>query len=119
MNKYDFILIGVVLFVFIGLTIFINFNSKSGNKALVYYDNKLVLEVNLDQKRQFYNVLGYNGNVVILKENGKIRVTEEVSPYHICSKQGFISKTYESIVCLPNKIVIKIEGKSNLDGVIG
>ena len=52
-------------------------------------------------------------------KNKKIRVITENSPLHLCSKQGFISKSYETIVCLPNKIVIKIENDKNLDGVVG
>ena len=40
---------------------------------------------------------------------------EEESPLHLCSKQGFIEESYESIVCLPNKIVIKISSKKKKD----
>ena len=49
----------------------------------------------------------------------KIRVVEENSPLHLCSKQGFIDKSYETIVCLPNKVVIKLVSDSEgLDGVV-
>ena len=54
-------------------------------------------------------VKGYNGNVIIKTKKGSIKVSDEKSPLHLCSKQGWISNTYEIIVCLPNKIVIKLQ----------
>ena len=56
-------------------------------------------------------------NIDYHTENGKVKVLEENSPKHLCSKQGFIENTHESIICLPNKIIIKIEDNS-LDGVV-
>ena len=44
---------------------------------------------------------------------------KEDSPLHLCSKQGYISKSYESIICLPNKIVIKLENNSDIDVIAG
>ena len=46
-----------------------------------------------------------------------IRVKEETSKYHICSKQGFV-KDNTPIICMPNKIIIKIDYKENLDSVV-
>ena len=52
-------------------------------------------------------------------KNKKIKVLKEDSPLHLCSKQGYISKSYESIICLPNKIVIKLENNSDIDVIAG
>ena len=62
--------------------------------------------------------MGYNGEVVIFAGQGKIKIEEENSPLHLCSKQGYISASYETIVCLPNKITIKIEAIDSLDTVV-
>ena len=51
--------------------------------------------------------------------NKSAKVVEEKSPLHLCSKQGYISKSYETIVCLPNKIVIKLESNDDLDVIVG
>ena len=61
---------------------------------------------------------GYNGKVKIVVNNNKIKVSEEKSPKHLCSKQGYISKTYEQIICLPNKIVIEIKDNDTVDTVV-
>ena len=36
-------------------------------------------------------------------------VTQENSPYHLCSLQGYVSSAAEPIVCLPNEIVVSLE----------
>lgn len=115
MKTNDIILIAILLIFCFILTL----NKKeNGNQALVYYENNLILKIDLNQNNE-YDVKGYNGNIHIVVEDKKIKVEEENSPKHICSKQGFISSSNETIVCLPNKIVIKIESNNELDTVIG
>ena len=106
MNKNDIKLVVIVLIVIIllfSLTLF----RKKANIANVYYENELILEIDLSINKT-YEVDGYNGKVVIEVLNNQIRVVEENSPYHLCSKQGFVSKSGESIICLPNKIIIEL-----------
>lgn len=116
MKISDIILI--ILVILIAGTMIIFNKKEDSDQALVYYENYLVLKIDLNQNKE-YDVEGYNGNVHIVVMNKKIKVEEENSPKHICSKQGFISSSNETIVCLPNKIVIKIESKDKLDTVIG
>lgn len=106
MNKNDIKLIVIVLMVIIILFSFSLFRKKA-NIANVYFENELLLEIDLSVDKT-YEVDGENGKVVIEVLNNQIRVVEENSPYHLCSKQGFISKSGESIVCLPNKIIIEL-----------
>lgn len=117
MNRHDVLLI-VTLFILSILSIFLIKNLDSSEKeAYVYYEDKLILTIDLSINKE-YNVKGYNGNVIIEVKNKKIRVKEEESPLHLCSKQGFISSSLEPIVCLPNKIIIKLKSKSEIDAVI-
>lgn len=119
MNKNDFKLLIIVII--ISLTMFLIFNiNKNNNPKIgeVYYENKLVLTLDLEKKeKKEYTINGYNGNVIIEVNNGKIRVKEEKSPKHLCSKQGYITSSNETIVCLPNKVVIKIKEKTGLDTI--
>lgn len=110
MNKSDIkLIIIIILIAIIVLFMIAILNNDSSKKALVYYDNDLVLTIDLsDNEQEEYVVDGYNGPVKIIVSDGKIKVEEEDSPLHLCSKQGFIEQTYETIVCLPNKIIIKI-----------
>lgn len=119
MNKNDFKLILIlVLISLIFITYFKVFNNETSNTAHVYYENEVVLKIDLTKDNE-YDVEGYNGNIHIVVKDNKIKVDEENSPKHLCSKQGFISSSNESIVCLPNKVVIKILSKDDIDIVVG
>lgn len=121
MNRQDVILIICILIICALIYVVgLNVNSKGPTKANVYYDNKVVLSLDLSiEQTKEYTVKGYNGDVVIETQKNKIRVKKETSPLHLCSKQGWVSSTTESIVCLPNKIVIKLESADNqIDAVV-
>ena len=47
-------------------------------------------------------------NVVEIKD-GKVSVTEASCKNQVCVRHGSISKAGESIVCLPNRLVVSIE----------
>ena len=47
-------------------------------------------------------------NVVEIKD-GKVSVTEASCKNQVCVRHGAISRTGESIVCLPNRLVVRIE----------
>lgn len=118
MNKSDIKLISISLFVLLIICfIMYIFNDNNLKQAKVYYEDKVVLTIDLS-KNGTYDVDGYNGNVKFLVENNKIKVLEENSPKHLCSYQGFISESYQTLVCLPNKIVVKIESKDNYDAIV-
>ena len=118
-NRNDIILIISLLLILIIICVIVMLFKKDGSIAKVYYDNILVLTIPLDTKEiNSYTVMWFNGEVVIFAGQGKIKVDEENSPLHLCSKQGFVSSTTDTIVCLPNKIVIKIENDEVLDGVV-
>jgi Uncharacterized protein conserved in bacteria len=120
LNKSDKILFLIIIIVFI-ISLYIIFShDSSGSNALVYKNGEVILEIDLNLDEQLYEVEGENGTVRILAGNGKVKVIEEKSPYHICSKQGYITKSYETIVCLPNKISIEISNnkKSQVDTVV-
>lgn len=55
----------------------------------------------------------------IMTEKGQIWVEKADCPNQVCVNTGKISKPNQSIVCLPNKVVIYIESseKSNVDDI--
>ena len=108
MKKKDFILIFVVLIV-IASTFGINYfvNTKSGENIEIYVDNKLYKTYSIDdeEKLKIESEEGYN--IVKIHDHG-VEIIEASCPDKVCVHSGFITKPSESIVCLPNKIHIKI-----------
>ncbi len=120
MNNKDIkLIIILVIGSLIGLILINIFKDNGLKEALVYYKSDLVLKIDMNQIiTKKYTVVGTNGDVIIEYSNGKLRVIEEKSPRHLCSKQGWISESYESIVCLPNEIVINIKGVNKIDTIV-
>lgn len=120
MNKNDIklvlILLLIVIISFVSLYFLKNDNKKN---ALVYYEDEMILKIDLSLKGEHtYTVDGYNGDIIIKTKDNKIKVESENSPNHICSNQGWVEETYEVLVCLPNKVVIKIEDNEEIDTVV-
>lgn len=63
---------------------------------------------------------GYDGgrNMLVI-EDGCVHVTDASCPDKLCEKQGQISANGETIVCLPNRVVITVQGGEGeaLDGL--
>ena len=54
-------------------------------------------------------------NVVVIS-GGTVSVTEASCKNQVCVKHGAISRSGESIVCLPNRLVVRIENGSEEGG---
>ncbi len=120
MNKSDIkLIISLIIILIICFSLIYFKDNDKSKQALVYYEDKLVLTIDLTIKGDHeYRVTGYNGDILIKTSDNKIKVEEENSPNHICSKQGYIENSYEVLVCLPNKVVIKIEDNKKIDTVV-
>lgn len=119
MNKNDLKFIFILLFIGVFVLLMTRLKQTNESKmAYVYYDSNLVLTIDLSLEEKEYTIKGANGDVLISAGDGKIKVEEENSPYHLCSKQGYITSSYETIVCLPNKVVIEIKDNESLDSIV-
>ena len=61
---------------------------------------------------------GYNRLVI---RDGEAWIEEADCPDRLCAGQGHISKTGQSLICLPHKLTVTIEGgeRAELDAVVG
>lgn len=94
--------------------------SKPNDTIVIKVDNKIVKTVPLinsgGSKTYDFN---FNNNVGYIEvNNGKVRMLKmdkKICPNAICSDTGWISKPYQTIVCLPNHIVLSLEGSKKDD----
>lgn len=121
MRKFinDIILIAVILILaIVSIIILFSCSSNENLKALVYYDNEIVLEIDLSIDDE-YTVSGKVSDIVILVENKKLSVIDSKCADRVCINQGNISKVNQTITCLPNEIYIKLVGnKSEVDVIV-
>lgn len=117
LTKADKLLIIVLMILSVGCIFPLLHHAPSGDTASVYVKEDKVLSIDLRQDGT-YQVQGAKGDVIIEVKNHAIRVRQENSPHHLCSKQGFVSQGNMPIVCLPNETVVQIDEKTQEDTVI-
>ncbi|MBQ3573456.1 MAG: NusG domain II-containing protein [Clostridia bacterium] len=85
---------------------------NDGNIATISVDGEVIYKIPINSVSTPYEIPIENGghSNVVLVENGKISMKSADCPDGLCVKQGSISITAYPIVCLPNKVIIKIEG---------
>ena len=109
--KRDLILTGVLLLVAILLFVLMRSaqerNTGSGAAAVVSIDGVEVARYPLNKNGTFS--LNGGSNILIV-ENGEAWVSEANCPDKICMGMGKISRSGDFIACLPNRVIIVVEG---------
>jgi hypothetical protein len=110
------VLLSAMLAVCLGLSLWLLRPQQVGY-AQVWSDGKLIhtLDLQVDKVVEVKNDSGSNRIEV---RDGKIAVTEANCPDHHCINRGFCSGGVQ-IVCLPNRLVIRFVGATEIDGVAG
>ncbi len=85
------------------------YDAGENKEVVVQVRNEEVLRVSLWENAA-YTVQGKLGEVLVEVKDGRVRVEKENSPYHYCSIQGYVSDPATAIICLPNEVVVTIEG---------
>jgi hypothetical protein len=116
MNKNDYTLVIVTLFISLVVALILK-QPNNPTVVNVYYENKVIKTASLKEDSTFV-VDGKLGKVTIEIKDSKVRIIDETSPNNICQKQGHISKVKEQLICLPNKIIVTIDGETELDAVV-
>ena len=106
---FDYLLI--LLFIGISFFLFNRKNNKIISKVEIISPYKKIL-LKLPANK-IIKVKGFNNGYLVVQIKGeKVRVIRSTCPNKICIKTGWISKIGESIICVPNKIIIKIVGNN-------
>ena len=84
--------------------------------ANIYKDGKCIHSIDLSAVGERYTIhIGGGLSNTVIVEKGRICIADATCPDHICVRQGWISNGIVPIVCLPNNIVIQIEGAPESD----
>ena len=89
-------------------------NGKHGASVTVECDGALVGTYRLDTD----NEVDADGCRIKI-EDGKVYVAGSDCPDKVCIKTGKISKQGEAIICVPNRVSIKISGNGEIDAIAG
>ena len=117
--RNDIILICSVIVFTLIILVAITLINKTGSEVIIEQNTKqvAVLDLNKDQEYNLYNG-GKICNTVIIK-NGEAYMIYADCKDKICVNHNKISKNNESIICLPNKVIVTVTNSKNneVDGV--
>ena len=106
-KKYiaDIILVISLVILTLVTSIFI-YKKQTSNKIYVEVsiDGEITNKYSIDENIE---IMIKTGNMLVIKD-GNVCISSADCPDGLCVKQGTISKANESIICLPNKLVVRI-----------
>ena len=108
-HRNDLLLAAALLLLGGALALFIRLTRQTGGAVSVLIDGKPVMELPLDSDAELLLGEGEHTNKLIIA-GGTARVIEASCPDQICVRQGAVQYAGESIVCLPHKLVVTVEG---------
>ncbi len=115
-DKIAAILIAILIIISAASVFFYKQYIKSSHHvAVIKQDGKVLKTIDLNKIKQSQKIkITYkdkNFNMVEV-EPGKIRFEDADCPDKICVKTGWISEPGQTSVCLPHRLMIKIEGNN-------
>lgn len=114
-RKGDWLAIGIVAALALTVALlFVPGNGKNQEAVIqVYQNNVLVKECPLEIEEIFTITGDYNNTIVI--SEGKAAIAESDCPGADCVHSGAIGTVGRSIVCLPNKVEIRVAGQTEAE----
>lgn len=110
-QKWD-VIIGAILVLLLIAMLLIIFLPNDGSEVEVYKNGLLIASYPLNENRAFSV-----GEMQIEIFNGSVSVVESNCPDKLCVHSKPINKEGSTIICVPNKVVIKITGNSEVEGI--
>ena len=116
-RRGDAVAIGAVLAlaaVMLALFLF-SVGGEQATVARVYQDGALIREIPLSRDTEFSVGGAYTNRIAV--RGGRIAIVESDCPGGDCVHSGWIHRPGRSIVCLPNRVEIRLEGALEEDDV--
>ena len=117
--KGDWLAIGLVVIMAVAVMLcFLPGKTASAAYAEVYLDGELYKTVPLAENTVFWITDQYSNEITVA--NGTVAFTASDCPGQDCVHSGSIRSTGRSLVCLPNRVEIRVvSGVGDVDFVVG
>ena len=107
----DVILVLVLLVCALSVFLIFLFTSSAGEWAVVRVDGEEICRYSLTIDGEY--ILGGGSNVLVIEDGGAYMKTADC-PDKRCVNMGRKTRSGESIICLPNKLEVRIEGGEDI-----
>lgn len=118
MKRGDVLLVGLIVVIALAFLIprwfFEDLSEKNHNDnplvANIKVDGKLVRSVELTEEEQIIEIETEDGLNILKVHDYGIEMIEADCPDQLCLTFGFVKRNGGTIVCLPHKMIVEIEG---------
>jgi hypothetical protein len=111
LKKADILLIGGIIAFGCVLGLVILLTQHKGNIVQVRVDGTIIENLQMTDNLT-YEINGVNGGTnLLIIQDGEAWVEEASCPDGLCKNMGKISQVGQSVICLPNKVVVEILDK--------
>ena len=115
-RKADIVLFAVLVLLGAAASVFA-LRGAGGDTVVVKVDGEVYGTYALSEDREI--TVEQNGHInKITIKDGAVQMSESTCKNQVCVHQGAISKGNQSIVCLPNRVIVTIEGEEAETDVI-
>ena len=108
-KKADIILAAALIIVGIAMSYILSFGQDTGSELIISCDGEKFGSYSLFEDREIEIERNDHINKVTIK-NGAVSMSFSNCHGQDCIHQGEITKSGEAIICLPNKVVLEIDG---------
>ena len=113
-RRNDFILLAAIVAVAALIWLVVRMTQNEGATVIVTVDGEVYGTYPLDTDAEIRIGDNENYNILVIKD-GTAEIKEASCPDKLCVKQGRASYNGQSIICLPNKVVVEITGGEESD----
>ena len=108
----------MMLAVLIGVLFVRTTGTDKGENVVIYQDGNKIQEISLHENTEILIENSYTNKIMVKDE--KVAIVESDCPGMDCVHSGWISGKGRSLVCLPNRVEIRIEGEmeSEVDFIV-
>ncbi|MFO7542298.1 MAG: NusG domain II-containing protein [Thiobacillus sp.] len=101
----------------VGLTL-MAWGGNRGDTAVIRAAGNVVRTAELSHAQRV-SVEGPLGTTLIEIEPGRARVARDPSPRQLCVKQGWLTLSGQTALCLPNQVSLEIRGRTRAYDTLG
>ena len=102
-----------LLSILIGVMFFVKTGNDEGSVAVIYRDGTKVQELPLNRNTDVLIQNKYTNKIVV--KDKEVAIVESDCPGRDCVHSGWIGGKGRSLVCLPNRVEIRIEGEQEAE----
>lgn len=118
-TRYDiFLIVGLLILASLGIAV-MRYTQGGVDIVVVQVDGEEVIKASLSGD-QYFSVDGELGQTQIEIKNERVRITDSPCKRKTCVHTGWIHRGYQTIVCMPNHVMIRLTGSRDdeeIDGI--